>query len=137
MRPCVDYRGLNECTKSDNYPLPPLSELVQQLVGGDWYAKLDWRWAYNNIRIKEGSEWKFAIKCHLGSYEPLVMPFGPKQAPGHMQRFVTEHCKDLVEEGWLFNLLDDFVIKTVDTIVSIVLPQGSTSSDNPDINTFS
>ena len=116
MRPCVDYRGLNECTKSDNYPLPPLSELVQQLVGGDWYAKLDWRWAYNNIRIKEGSEWKFAIKCHLGSYEPLVMPFGPKQAPGHMQRFVTEHCKDLVEEGWLFNLLDDFVIKTVGSI---------------------
>jgi hypothetical protein len=116
MRPCVDYRGLNACTKSDNYPLPALSELVQQLVGGDWYAKLDWRWAYNNIRIKKGCEWKFAIKCHLGSFEPLVMPFGPKQAPAHMQRFVTENVKDFIEEGWLFNLLDDFVIKTVGSV---------------------
>ncbi|TPX36819.1 hypothetical protein SeLEV6574_g07992 [Synchytrium endobioticum] len=116
LRPCVDYRGLNECTKDDRYPLPPISELIQQLVGGDWYAKLDWRWAYNNLRIKASSEWKFAIKCHLGLFEPLVMPFGPKQAPSHMQCYVTENCKDFIREGWLFNILDDFVIKTVGDI---------------------
>lgn len=116
LRPCIDYRGLNECTKDDKYPLPPLSTLVQDLVGGTWYAKLDWRWAYNNIRIKKGQEWKFAFKCHRGLYEPLVMPFGPKQAPGHMQRYVTEHVKDFIEEGWLFNILDDFVIKTVGSV---------------------
>ncbi len=116
LRPCIDYRGLNECTKDDKYPLPPLATLVQQLVGGTWYAKLDWRWAYNNLRIKEGSEWKFAFKCHKGLYEPLVMPFGPKQAPSHMQRYVTEHVKDFIQEGWLFNILDDFVIKTVGSV---------------------
>ncbi|TPX33406.1 hypothetical protein SeLEV6574_g08385 [Synchytrium endobioticum] len=44
------------------------------------------------------------------------MPFGPKQAPSHMQRFVSESCKDFMEEGWLVNILDDFVIKTVGTI---------------------
>ncbi|TPX44252.1 hypothetical protein SeLEV6574_g04601 [Synchytrium endobioticum] len=96
--PCVDYRDPNSCTVDDRYPLPPIADLIQKLVGADWYAKFDWRWAYNNIRIKEGSEWKFAIKCHLGLYEPLVMPFRPKQAPSHMQRFVTEHCKDFIEE---------------------------------------
>ncbi|TPX36832.1 hypothetical protein SeLEV6574_g07989 [Synchytrium endobioticum] len=112
LRPCVDYRDLNASTIDDRYPLPPISELIQSLVGGDWYAKFDWRWAYNNIRIKEGSEWKFALKCHLGLYEPTVMPFGPKQAPGHMQRFVREMCKDFLGEGWLVNILDDFVIRT-------------------------
>ncbi|TPX30395.1 hypothetical protein SeLEV6574_g08613 [Synchytrium endobioticum] len=116
LRPTVDYRDLNSCTKGDQYPLPPLRELVASLAGGDWYAKLDWRWAYNNIRIKEGSEWKFAIKCHMGLFEPLVMPFGPKQAPSHMQRFVNETCKDFMKEGWLVNILDDFVIKTVGSV---------------------
>lgn len=116
LRPCVDYRDLNSCTKDDKYPLPPLAELIQSLVGGDWYTKLDWRWAYNNLRIVPGSEWKFAFKCHMGQYEPLVMPFGPKQAPSHMQRYVSEMCKDFAREGWLFNILDDFVIKTVGSV---------------------
>lgn len=116
LRPCVDYRDLNSATKDDKYPLPPLAELIQGLVGGDWYSKLDWRWAYNNLRIVQGSEWKFAFKCHLGQFEPLVMPFGPKQAPAHMQRYVSEMCKDFAKEGWLFNILDDFVIKTVGSI---------------------
>ncbi|TPX36399.1 hypothetical protein SeLEV6574_g08071 [Synchytrium endobioticum] len=40
------------------------------------------------------------------------MPFGPKQAPAHFQRFITEHCKDFVDEGWLVNILDDFTVKS-------------------------
>ncbi|TPX41559.1 hypothetical protein SeLEV6574_g06028 [Synchytrium endobioticum] len=116
LRPCVDYRDLNTCTRDDQYQLPPIMSLVQDLAGGDWYAKFDWRWAYNNIRIKEGSEWKFAIKYHLGLFEPLAMSFGPKQAPSHMQRSVSESCKDFMEEGWLVNILDNFVIRTVGTI---------------------
>lgn len=116
LRPCVDYRDLNSSTKDDKYPLPPLSDLIQSLVGGDWYSKLDWRWAYNNLRIVPGSEWKFAFKCHMGQFEPLVMPFGPKQAPSHMQRYVSEMCMDFIKEGWLHNILDDFIIKTVGTI---------------------
>ena len=116
LRPCIDYRDLNDATIDDRYPLPPLSILIRQLAGGDWYSKLDLRWGYHNVRIKAGSEWKFAFKCHLGLFEPLVMPFGPKQAPSHMQRFVREHCKEMESAGWLHNILDDFVIKTTGSV---------------------
>ncbi|TPX29999.1 hypothetical protein SeMB42_g08014 [Synchytrium endobioticum] len=116
LRPCVDYRELNNCTVDDRYPMPNITALIQQLAGGDYYAKVDWRKAYNQIRVKEGSEWKLAFQCHRGLFQPTVMPFGPKTAPSHMQRFVTWMCQDFLAEGWLINLLDDFIIKTTGTV---------------------
>ena len=35
--------------------------------------KLDLRWEYNNIRIKEGDKWKAAFTMHIGAYEPMVI----------------------------------------------------------------
>ncbi|TPX42299.1 hypothetical protein SeLEV6574_g05670 [Synchytrium endobioticum] len=96
--------------------MPNITALIQQLAGGDYYAKVDWRKAYNQIRVKEGSEWKLAFQCHRGLFQPTVMPFGPKTAPSHMQRFVTWMCQDFLAEGWLINLLDDFIIKTTGTV---------------------
>jgi len=40
------------------------------------FAKLDLRWRYNNVRIKEGNEWKAAFTTHIRAYEPTVMYFG-------------------------------------------------------------
>ncbi|TPX50776.1 hypothetical protein SeLEV6574_g00715 [Synchytrium endobioticum] len=112
----LDYRGLNSVTVNDRYPTASVRSLIQQLAGGYYYAKLDLRKGYNSIRVKEGSEWKLAFKCHMGLFEPLVMPFGPKTAPAWFQRFISDHCQVFMEEGWLVNMLDDFVIKTVGTL---------------------
>ncbi|TPX38531.1 hypothetical protein SeMB42_g06685 [Synchytrium endobioticum] len=100
----------------DRYPMASLKNLIQQLAGGDYYAKLDLRKGYNSLRVKEGCEWKLAFKCHLGLFEPLVMPFGPKTAPAWFQRFISDKCQDFIEEGWLVNMLDDFAIKTVGSL---------------------
>jgi len=40
------------------------------------FIKLDLRWGYNNVRIKEGDEWKAVFIMHIGAYEPTVMYFG-------------------------------------------------------------
>ncbi|TPX39268.1 hypothetical protein SeLEV6574_g07339, partial [Synchytrium endobioticum] len=61
LRPCVDYRDLNSCTVDDRYPMPAVSDLIQKLCGGDYYAKVDLRKAYNSIRVEEGKEWKLAL----------------------------------------------------------------------------
>ncbi len=39
------------------------------------FTKLDICWGYNNVRIKEGDQWKGAFKTNLGLYEPCVMFF--------------------------------------------------------------
>ena len=58
LRPCQDYRLLNEGTIKNTYPLPLISELVDQLKGAKYFNKLDIRWGYNNVRIKDGDQWK-------------------------------------------------------------------------------
>jgi len=39
------------------------------------FTKMDLRWGYNNVRIKEGNEWKAAFIMHVGSFKPMVMFF--------------------------------------------------------------
>jgi len=42
---------------------------------------MDLQWGYNNVRIKEGNEWKVAFTTHVGSFEPVVMFFGMTNSP--------------------------------------------------------
>ena len=50
-----------EYTKPNSYPLPLISDLMLKLKGSKFFTKLDLRWGYNNVRIKEGDEWKAAF----------------------------------------------------------------------------
>ena len=64
MQLVQDYRKLNEMTIKNHYPLSLISELVNQLQGAKYFTKLDVRWGYNNVRIKEGDEWKGAFRTN-------------------------------------------------------------------------
>ena len=59
-----DYRYLNEHTVKNNYPLPLIRQLSEKLQGAKLFTKMDLRWGYNNVRIKEGDKWKAAFTCH-------------------------------------------------------------------------
>ena len=52
--PCQDYWRLNEGTIKNSYPLPLISDLVDQLKGVKYFTKLNVQWGYNNVRIKDG-----------------------------------------------------------------------------------
>lgn len=71
LRPCIDYRGLNEVTIKFCYPLVPAA--LEQLRTAKYFTKLDLRSAYNLIRICEGDEWETAFSTTTGHYEYLVM----------------------------------------------------------------
>ena len=49
-----DYRLLNKATIKNTYPLPLVSDLLDQIKGYKFFTKLDLRNGYNNIRIKDG-----------------------------------------------------------------------------------
>ena len=49
LRPCQDYRYLNDWTIKNAYPLPLISEIIDKLKGARYFTKLDVRWGYNNI----------------------------------------------------------------------------------------
>ena len=57
LRPVQDYRKLNEFTVKNRYPLPLILELIDRLKGAKIFTKMDIRWGYNNVHMKEGDEW--------------------------------------------------------------------------------
>jgi len=52
----IDYRKLNRQTIKNNYPLPLITELVDNMGNKQVFTKMDLQWSYNNVRIKEESE---------------------------------------------------------------------------------
>jgi len=81
LRLCVDFRGLNNISKKDCYPLPLISNLLD-LPRKAWvYSKIDLLHAYHLVRIANGDEWKTAFRTHYGSFEWFVMLFSLTNAP--------------------------------------------------------
>ena len=71
-----DYRYLNKWTIKNNYPLPLISDILENIGTKKVFTKIDLRWGYNNMRIKEGNEWKAAFTILEGLFEPMVIFFG-------------------------------------------------------------
>src|SRR6266536_4237312 len=108
--PVQDYRKLNLITVKNVYPLPLISDLINQLWGACYFTKLDVQWGYNNVRIKEGDEWKAAFHTNHSLFEPLVMFFGLTNSPATFQTMMNEVFQDLVMEGVMSIYLDDILV---------------------------
>jgi len=57
----MDYKALNAITIKNCYPIPRIADLIELLSKASIFTKIDLRWGYNNVRIKEGDEWKTAF----------------------------------------------------------------------------
>ena len=112
LRPTQDYRKLNDATIKNRYPLPLISELIDKLGPAKIFSKMDVRWGYNNIRIKEGDEWKAAFRTNYGLFEPTVMFFGLTNSPATFQNFMNHIFKPLIDQGVVAVYMDDILIFT-------------------------
>jgi len=114
LRLVQDYWMLNDMTVKNKYPLPLISKLVNQLRGAKYFTKLDIRWGFNNVQIKEGDEWKAAFRTNRGMFEPLVMFFGLTNSPATFQTMMNDIFTDMISEGVVVVYLDDILIFTKD-----------------------
>ena len=113
LRLCVNYRGLNNLTIKNRYPLPLIGELLDRLGRAKRFTQLDLTSAYHRMRIREGDEWKTAFRTRYGHFEYQVMPFGLTNAPASFQGYIN---KILAEKLDVFVIvyLDDILIYTND-----------------------
>ncbi len=109
LRPCIDYRRLNNITIKFRYPLPLVPSALEQLREAKIYTKLDLRSAYNLVRIKEGDEWKTAFLTTRGHYEYQVMPYELANSPVIFQSFINEIFRDLLNK-FVDAYIDDILI---------------------------
>ncbi len=108
--PVQDYRKLNALTVKNRYPLPLIPEIIDKVCDARLFTKLDIRWGYNNVRIKEGDEAKAAFKTNQGLYEPRVMFFGLTNSPSTFQTMMDTIFHDLILTNKVIVYMDDILI---------------------------
>jgi Reverse transcriptase (RNA-dependent DNA polymerase) len=112
LRAVQDYRPVNEWTIRNAYLLPLIPEHIDRLNGCSLYTKFDIHWGYNNIRIKEGDEWKAAFITNKGLFEPTVMFFGLTNSPTTFQTMMNSIFSEEIAEQWLTVYMDNMAIHT-------------------------
>jgi len=105
-----DYRYLNKWTVKNNYPLLLISDVLENIGTKKVFTKMDLRWDYNNVRIKEGDKWKATFTTLEGSFEPMVMFIRLTNSLAMFQTMMNKLLRDLVNTGKVAVFIDDVIV---------------------------
>ena len=108
-RLCIDYRQLNKATIKNQYPLPIIDDLFDQMKGAMVFSKINLRSWYHQLRIKEDDVPKTAFKTRFGHYEFTVLPFGLTNAPGVFMSLMNGVFREYLDK-FIQVFIDDILI---------------------------
>lgn len=108
-RMVIDYRALNEKTIGDAYPLPNITEILDQLGSAKYFSVFDLASGFHQIPMDGKDAPKTAFSTPYGHYEFKRMPFGLRNAPATFQRLM-DHVLTGLQGIELFVYLDDIVL---------------------------
>jgi hypothetical protein len=109
LRLCVDYRSLNAVNIKNKYPLPRIDIMFDQPAGAQVFSKIDLRFGYHQIKIRDEDIPKIAFTTRYGLFEYLVMSFGLMNAPAHFM-YLMNSILMLELDKFLVVFIDDILI---------------------------
>ena len=110
VRYCVDYRSLNAKTVKDLFPLPSMSQCLDQLSGNIHFSTLDMARGYWQIEIDENDQHKRAFITKYRLFEHKRMAFGICNAPATFQRVIQFVLRGLTWNKTLAYINDMIVL---------------------------
>ena len=72
------YRDLNHASPKDNFPLPHIDTLINNIATNRFFSFMDEYSGYTQIKMAAEDKAKTAFTTHWGTYAYDVMPFGLK-----------------------------------------------------------
>jgi len=108
----IDYHNLNNQTVKNNYPLPLIMDLIDNMGSKQVFTKMDLQWGFNNIRIKERNEWKGAFTTHVGSFELTVVFFGITNSLAIFQAMMNEILRNIINKEKVAAFVNNMLIGT-------------------------
>ena len=94
----------------NNYPLPLILDVIENIGIKKMFIKIDLRWGYNNMRIKEENEWKVAFTTPERLFEPTVIFFGLTNSLATFQTMINELLRDLINTGKVAVFINDIIV---------------------------
>ena len=86
----VDLRKVNEQICGDAFPLPHVSEIMDQMGRAKVWAKLDLKSGFLQVPLKPGiSRAITSFSCKKGHFQFKRLPYGIKVAPNSFQRMMS------------------------------------------------
>jgi len=107
-----DYWHINQWMIKNGYPLPLIADILDGVGKRKVFTKLDLKWGYNNVRIKEGDKWKATFMTHIGVYKPTVMYFGLTNSFATFQAMMNDLFRDLINQGDMVTFINDILVAT-------------------------
>jgi hypothetical protein len=98
IRLCVDFRNLNRASEKDNYPVPPMEQLLQTMSGSDIFSLLDGFSGYNQVLVSEEDRLKPPSEPSGEPFAYKHMPFGLINAGETFQRAMDVAFRGLINK---------------------------------------
>lgn len=109
MRFVCDFRGLNNVTKKDTYPLPHIRDVIDKMHRSKYWTTLDAASAYWSMPLKEEDKEKTAFATPRGKYEFNVTSYGLTNAGASYQRLMDVTLSGLSSHR-ILAYMDDVII---------------------------
>lgn len=115
---CIDFRKLNLATVKDAYPLPVISESIDEIGSSKAtvFSSLDLRSSYHQVELNptDGSTLRTAFQTPSGGlYHFETVPFGLTNAPSLFQR-VMEKLMRGAHHSYCLIYIDDLLVFSSD-----------------------
>ena len=110
---CVDFRDLNKVSPKDDFPLPYIDVLVDNIAGHAFLSFMDGFSGYNQIKMAPKDVEKTSFITSWGTYCYKVMTIGLKNAGATYQRAATTLLHDLIHKE-VEVYVDDMIVKSKD-----------------------